>query len=281
MDSQDYCWQKMHELIFTPWICCASFWSPSQGKCHTSALVLVEATREKSGPAQHAVAEMGSPPLGLPAVVERRKEHRVTGAGARTERRSLETMVPTPQEAARAIGARRHRVPGMQGRRHKHGDVPSRASERCAMTSRTNRHSPERNQRGETRTVPSALQRRRQEALERSLAGDPIAVICREMGCAKSWLSQWKHRSQVTEPAWFQEHARRPETTPTTTPEALEADIVRLRHTWSPDGSGTVSAGVMRDHLRHHRVESMPSRRTISRMLNRQAQEVNSHSFTS
>jgi len=131
---------------------------------------------------------MGSPPLGLPAVVERRKEHRVTGAGARTESRSLETMVPTPQEAARAIGARRRSMPGMQGRRHKHGDVPSRASERCAMTSRTNRHSPERNQRGETRTVPSALPRRRQEALERYLAGDPIAVICREMGCAKSWL---------------------------------------------------------------------------------------------
>ena len=43
---------------------------------------------------------MGSPPLGLPTVVERRKENRVTGAGARTDRRSLATMVPTPQEAA-------------------------------------------------------------------------------------------------------------------------------------------------------------------------------------
>ena len=62
--------------------------------------MLVEATRENSGPAQHAVVEMGSPPLGLPTGVERRREHRVTGAGARTDRRSLETMVPTPQEAA-------------------------------------------------------------------------------------------------------------------------------------------------------------------------------------
>jgi len=146
---------------------------------------------------------MGSPPLGLPTGVARRIKNQVPGAGARTDRRSLETMVPTPQEAARAIGARRHRVPGMQGRRHKYGDVPSRASERCAITSRTNRHSPERNQRGETRTVPSALQRRRQEALGRSLAGDPIAVICRERGCAKSWLSQWQHRSQVPSPRGF------------------------------------------------------------------------------
>jgi len=44
---------------------------------HTETLGLVAATREISGPAQHAVVEMGSPPLGLPAVVERRREHRV------------------------------------------------------------------------------------------------------------------------------------------------------------------------------------------------------------
>ena len=134
---------------------------------------------------------------------------------------------------------------------------------------------------GETRTSPEALQRRRQEVLERYLAGDPIEVICREMGCAKSWLYKWKNRYQVTEPDWFQEHARRPETTPTKTPDTLEAEIVRLRHTLSPDGSGTVSAGVIRDHLRQHRIESIPSRRTIYRILNRQAQEVTAHACPS
>lgn len=149
------------------------------------------------------------------------------------------------------------------------------------MTSRTNCHSAGQNQRGETRTSPSALQRRRQEALERYLAGDPIEVICREMGCAKSWLYTWKKRSQVTEPDWFQEHSRRPATTPTKTPDALEAEIVRLRHTLSPDGLGTVSAGVIRDHLRHHGAKSIPSRRTIYRILKRQAKEVNSHACTS
>ena len=54
--------------------------------------MLVEATRENSGPAQHAVVEMGSPPLGLPTGVERRIENRVTGVRARTDRRSLETI---------------------------------------------------------------------------------------------------------------------------------------------------------------------------------------------
>lgn len=149
------------------------------------------------------------------------------------------------------------------------------------MTSRTKHYSIGQNQRQETRALPSALQRRRQEALERYLTGDPIAVICQEMGCAKSWLYKWKHRYQVTEPAWFQEHARRPETTPTNTPAALEAEIVRLRQTLAPDGSGTVSAGVIRDHLRQHSVELLPSPRTIYRILNRQAKEVNVHACLS
>ncbi len=149
------------------------------------------------------------------------------------------------------------------------------------MTSRTNRHSEGQNQRGTTRTSPSTLEQRRQEAVERYLADDPIEVICREMGCSKSWLYKWKNRYQVTEPDWFQEHSRRPETTPAKTPDALEAEIVRLRNTLSSEESGTVSARVIREHLRQHGIESIPSRRTIYRILNRQAKEVNSHAFTS
>jgi len=72
--------------------------------------------------------------------------------------------------------------------------MPSSASEDRAMTSRTNSHSAEQNQQGEMRPSPSALHQRRREVLERYLAGDPIAVICREMGCAKSWLYKWKKR---------------------------------------------------------------------------------------
>jgi hypothetical protein len=145
------------------------------------------------------------------------------------------------------------------------------------MTSRTKYHAAGQNQRKETRALPSALQRRRQEALKRYLAGDPIAVICREMGCAKSWLYKWKNRYQDTEPAWLQEHSRRPESTPTKTPAALEAEIVRLRQVLSSGGSGPVSADVIRDHLRQQGGDALPSRRTIYRILNRQAKEVRSH----
>lgn len=149
------------------------------------------------------------------------------------------------------------------------------------MTSRTNRNSEGENQKGRTRRSPAALQRRRQEALQRYLAGEPIEVICREMGCSKSWLYKWKKRHHFTEPDWVQEHSRRPRTSPTKTPSALEAEIVRLRQTLSPDGSGRVSADVIRDHLHQHGVEAIPSRRTIYRILSRQAKEVNANSFRS
>jgi hypothetical protein len=50
------------------------------------------------------------------------------------------------------------------------------------MTSRTNHNSEGENQQVGTRLSPAALQRRRQEAMKRYLAGDPIEAICREMG---------------------------------------------------------------------------------------------------
>jgi hypothetical protein len=48
-------------------------------RSQASALVLVEAARCSSGPFKEAVGEMGSPLTGLPALVARRREHRVTG----------------------------------------------------------------------------------------------------------------------------------------------------------------------------------------------------------
>jgi len=76
-------------------------------------MVLVEAARCMSGPLKEAVGEMGSPPTGVAAVVERRREHRVTGAQARTERRSLETIGPN-------VKGSRQSQPGEVTQRSKH-----------------------------------------------------------------------------------------------------------------------------------------------------------------
>jgi hypothetical protein len=115
----------------------------------------------------------------------------------------------------------------------------------------------------------SALHLRRQDAIERYLAGDPMEAMCWEMGCSKSWLSTWKHRYEASKPNGFQERSRRPRITPTPTPEALERAIVRLRDSVSPGESRSVSAQVIREHLSRHDVESLPSRRTIYRILKR------------
>jgi hypothetical protein len=149
------------------------------------------------------------------------------------------------------------------------------------MTSRTNRHSGGRNQSASGEVAPSDLEQRRQLAVERYLAGDPIAVICQELGCAKSWLYKWKQRYQATEPAWFTARSRRPETIPSKTPETVAAAMRRLHQTLSPDASGTVRARVIRDHLGQHGVTSIPSMRTIYRILNRQTQEGASQSVQS
>ena len=149
------------------------------------------------------------------------------------------------------------------------------------MTSRTNGDSESPFQGIRSHPASAALEHRRQEAVKRYFDGEPIERLCQERGCSKSWLYKWKNRYQVTEPDWSQAHSRRPQTTPTKTSEAVTSEIVRLSQTLSPDESGTVSARVIRDHLGQHGVGSIPSLRTIYRILNRHAKEVRSHSFTS
>jgi hypothetical protein len=238
---------------------------------------LVATTRGRAGPAPHAVVERGAPPRGLPALGTRRREQRGTGVCTRTERRALQTLGPN---APGSRQSQRGEVPQRPRKARKPREARGRATQvkaRRAMTARTQPQAAGHKQREETPALPAALHRRRQEALERYRAGAPMAVLCRESGGAKSGLAQWQQRSQATAPAWLQEHSRRPETTPTTTPEACGAASVRLRPTWVPAGSGTVSAGGRRDHLRPRRVASLPSRRTSYRMLKRQAKEVHSH----
>src|SRR3989475_9252243 len=87
--------------------------------------------------------------------------------------------------------------------------------------------------------TPSTLAQRRQLAVQRYLDGDRIETICREMGCAKSWLYKWKKRYQATEPTWAPGHSRRPETTPPKTPDRIEVTIIQFRQTLSSDRAKT------------------------------------------
>jgi len=139
------------------------------------------------------------------------------------------------------------------------------------MTSRTNSSVEGQHLGGTADVTSSPLEQRRQLAVQRYLAGDLIETICQEMGCSKSWLYKWKQRYQATDPTWAQEHSRRPQTTPTRTPESIAAAILQLRQTLSADGTTPVSARVIQEHLSLHPGTALPSRRTIYRILKRQA----------
>src|SRR6266704_3596029 len=114
------------------------------------------------------------------------------------------------------------------------------------MISRTNRHAEGRNLGSPDAGASSDLKQRRPRAVERYLDGDPIEVICQEMGCAKSWLYTWKHRYQADDPTWAQEVSRRPTTSPAKLSATLEETIVHLLQTAVSTGAGPASAAAIR-----------------------------------
>src|SRR6266702_6819901 len=117
--------------------------------------------------------------------------------------------------------------------------------EGCAMTSRTkseNKDQP-RDQKG-TLMSPH-LEHRRQQAIARYLAGDKIETICREMGCAKSWLYKWRDRYQADNPTWTQEWSRRPETRPAQLSAPIAEEIMHLRYALLPQSAGPASAAAI------------------------------------
>ena len=142
------------------------------------------------------------------------------------------------------------------------------------MTSRTNRHSGGRHQGRAGEGTLSDLEQRRQLAMKRYLDGDPIEVICREMGCAKSWLYKWRDRYQADDPTWAQEVSRRPMTSPAKLSATLEQAILRLRQTALSTGAGPANAAAIRQALKATAIGPVPSLRTIYRVLRRHAKEV-------
>src|SRR5215468_12129486 len=106
------------------------------------------------------------------------------------------------------------------------------------MTSRTSSHSGGRQQGRAGEVTLSALEQRRQLAVQRYLDGDPIAVICREMGCSKSWLYKWRDRYQADDPAWAQAQTRRPRSNPRQTPDTIAQAIIHLYQAWESQESG-------------------------------------------
>ena len=121
--------------------------------------------------------------------------------------------------------------------------------------------------------MAKAHEQRRQRALDRYLAGDPIEDICRDLACAKSWLYKWRDRYLATDPSWSAELSRSPRTTPTKTPQRIAQVVVALRQTLAQHGKGCGAASIQQA-LAQQGIEPMPSQRTIYRILHRYDKEV-------
>jgi len=121
--------------------------------------------------------------------------------------------------------------------------------------------------------MTNAQAQRRERAIDRYLAGDPIEDICRELACSNSWLYTWRDRYLATDPSWTEERSRSPRTTPTKTPPRIEQVVVALRHTLAQHGKGCGAASIQQA-LEQQGIAPLPSQRTIYRILHRYAKEV-------
>src|SRR5437867_10573531 len=124
--------------------------------------------------------------------------------------------------------------------------------------------------------MAKAHEQRRQRAIDRYLAGDPIEDICRELACSKSWLYKWRDRYLATDPSWSAARSRRPSTTPTTTPQRIAQVVVALRQTLAQHGKDYEAASIQQALAPPGR-EPGPSQRTISRILHRAEKRSEEH----
>lgn len=113
---------------------------------------------------------------------------------------------------------------------------------------------------------------RRHQAIARYLAGDKIAVICRDLHCAKSWLYKWKARYQADNPAWATRWSTQPQRKPSQTPRPVVERILILSRTLGHQGHQGKAAAIHQE-LTQQGIEPIPSRRTIYRILQRHEQE--------
>jgi len=121
--------------------------------------------------------------------------------------------------------------------------------------------------------MAKAHEQRRQRAIDRYLAGDPIEDICRELACSKSWLYKWRDRYLATDLSWSAARSRRPRTTPTKTPQRIAQAVVALRQTLAQQGKDWGAAAIQQA-LAQQGIEPVPSQRTIYRILHRYAKEM-------
>lgn len=110
-------------------------------------------------------------------------------------------------------------------------------------------------------------ERQRVIALERLKNGEKATTICRSLGCTRSWLYKWVHRSQAGASDWFKDQSRRPQHTHKTSKE--EEEVVAAIRLFLYNRGSCCGPQAIRWEMEAQGVSPKPSVRTIARILSR------------
>jgi transposase InsO family protein len=105
-------------------------------------------------------------------------------------------------------------------------------------------------------------------AVQRFKAGESPEAICVSLEKSKCWLYKWVKRYNKDNPLWFEDHSRRPHSTPHRTPNEIE-QIVKMVRLNLYNQDLFCGAQAILWELEDLGVQPSPSLRTINRILAR------------
>ena len=103
-------------------------------------------------------------------------------------------------------------------------------------------------------------------AVKRFMAGENPESICASLGKSRVWLYKWVKRYKTENPSWFENHSRRPLSTPHRTPAEIEQIVKMIRLNLYNKGLFCGAQAILWE-LEDLGVQPLLSLRTINRIL--------------
>lgn len=110
----------------------------------------------------------------------------------------------------------------------------------------------------------------RRRAIQRHLEGESPAAIYRSLSRSKHWFYKWLKRYQSNTVDWYAEKSRKRQSYPDRTPDEIEKAVKMVRLELYNEGLFCGSQAILGE-LEELGIQSLPSLRTIDRILSRNA----------
>lgn len=112
------------------------------------------------------------------------------------------------------------------------------------------------------------IERERQLAITRYLQGEDPKSIYTSLRRSKRWFFKWIDRYGPENASWFKDRSRRPHLSPVRIPTEMVKVILRIRDDFTEDGV-FCGAQAIQWEMEERRIQTVPSVRTINRVLKR------------